>query len=159
MKHHLLNAILRGNYALLTSWFPSYDNLLPYYSQRRQEFAQELEAITRDASVSPKLRVQQLYMDRFNISALDVSLLKGPQLAVSDSGGAEVRWANYCRSVLKPLHFYRFEELEEGRASIHVHTCSSICKMTKLVHRLRGGGVCVLLCMWWLVCVVWVASW
>ena len=56
-----------------------------------------------------------MYLNRFNIYLHDVALLRAPlPAAIVDKGGPEVRWANYCRSVLAPMCFYRFDALKDG---------------------------------------------
>ena len=112
VKHPLLNAILKTRFALSRNDMPSVDDLLPHFCRCRQTYYEEYCEVAAAGEVAPRLRVQQLHMDRFNVSAHDVQLLKGP---VRDGGnsdaGPEVRWANYCRSVMKPMNFYAFQDL------------------------------------------------
>ena len=55
---------------------------------------------------------KSLYMRRFNLSPLDVDLLKiaalGDAAAEAAKSTPELAWANYIRAVLEPNAFYRF---------------------------------------------------
>ena len=63
----------------------------------------------------------------------DVVLLKAPiPGTAADKGGPDVRWSNYCRSILAPMHFYRF-----GRAA-ETHWFWYTCCQTLQTKRSQG---------------------
>ena len=53
-----------------------------------------------------------MYLDRFNFSIHDTPLLKGAAGASTVDSGREIRWANYCRSVLVRMRFYSLQALK-----------------------------------------------
>ena len=115
VKHPLLNAILKISFSLHEGGgLPDLNRLLAYFTQCRGELAVIYRGVCADGGVAPKMRRRQMFVERFNLSAHDASLLKGPAAVNATDARPEVRWANYCRSVLKPLHFYAFQSLTAG---------------------------------------------
>jgi hypothetical protein len=115
IKHKLLNAMLKIGYCTHNGSMPEASELVKYFLQARRTFWDMLKHVPAD--VGKGFKNKWAWLSRFNVSVEDAMLLKGPAIAASPAAAdasPEVRWANYCRFTLVPLHFYTFSNLKAG---------------------------------------------
>ena len=114
VQHPLLSALLKLGYAEREGGgMPAMEDLLPHYQERRYFYWKEYGQM-KVAGVAPKLRKKAMQLERFNIHPNDAALLRGPAApAAAQDATANARWGNYCKWILVPKMFYRFESLKE----------------------------------------------
>ena len=92
------------------------DQLLPHLQAAEERRRALLDDAARDPNIAPRTRLDNLYKARFNLSALDVVLLKQARRdAKAAESTWEYAWGTFLRSFFRPLHFYAFSELDHER--------------------------------------------
>ena len=118
IKLHSLSALLKLNAVVnkADGGDIDADQLFPLIQAADQTRRALLDDAARDPNVAPRARLDKIYRGRFNLSALDVALLKQARSdAKATDNTFEYSWGVFIRSCVRPLHFYAFSELDHER--------------------------------------------
>ena len=108
IEFRMLNAVLRlTDYGHCYGGLPDYDELGTHLRIIQDAMRAQYDEVKKNGVVVPGLRTKYMTQDRFNLSPVDVDLLKEAAGKKAETQvGADVAWGNYVRFLFLPNHFY-----------------------------------------------------
>ena len=109
----MLNALLKLNHFVNSfGGLPPPGELGPHIEHIRHGTHRQLQTLRASGEVAPSMQADWIYRHRFNMSSLDVCLLKGRTATIETlPRTATVAWGFYLRSLFEPKYFYNFSAL------------------------------------------------
>jgi hypothetical protein len=117
MKFHLLNAMLKlYDFTYQFGELPEFDTLVPFLRDVVDGHKASVRSVVTDGVVAKGLRRESIYQHRFNLSVVEIDLIKagaGPKIDPPQTPVTSL--SNYVRFLFMPHRMYAFTKLAPNR--------------------------------------------